>query len=125
MGTIYRLENPGHPGGYVRRNIIAPRNLTVMDAAGVIDVTRQSLADFLNEKVGLTAELALRVEAAFGVEAEMLMDMQSRFDIAEARKRHHTLRSDLAKAGSHWPVGGSPEPAAEVRTIVKRGPAEM
>ncbi|MCJ2048194.1 HigA family addiction module antitoxin [Methylobacterium sp. J-070] len=75
MSMSYRLENPVHPGGYVRRNVIEPRDLTVMDAASLLDVTRQSLSDFLNEKSDLTAELALRIEAVFGVEMDMLMEM--------------------------------------------------
>lgn len=119
----YRLQNPGHPGGYVLRNIIEPRDLTVMDAAGLLDVPRQALFDFLNEKVPLTAELAFRIETVFGCEMETLMDMQTRFDIAEARKHLQPLRTELI-AKARVPTSGAVQHSTDVpmRTIVRRSP---
>lgn len=120
----YRLQNPGHPGGYVLRNVIEPRNLTVMDAASLLDVPRQALFDFLNEKVSLSAELAFRIEAVFGIEMETLMAMQSQFDIAQARKQFHALGSELAaKAKSPIPASARQEFDAPARLIVRRGAA--
>jgi antitoxin HigA-1 len=122
MGVRYRLEHPCHPGGYVRRNIIEPRDLTVMDAASLLDVPRQALFDFLNEKSGLTPELALRIEAVFGVEMETLMAMQTEFDIADARRRFHTLPSELAaRARSPVATAESSEADAHVPRIIRRG----
>ena len=120
MSMSYRLENPVHPGGYVRRNVIEPRDLTVMDAASLLDVTRQSLSDFLNEKSDLTAELALRIEAVFGVEMDMLMEMQTQLDIARARKRFPNIRSDLAgMARTHADASQTRPADAEPLTIVR------
>ena len=118
----YRLQNPGHPGGYVLRNVIEPRNLTVMDAASLLDVPRHALFEFLNEKEPLTAELALRIETVFGIEMETLMEMQSQFDIAEARKQFQALRTELA-AKVRAPMAGSAHPADEPQqpTIIRRG----
>jgi addiction module HigA family antidote len=118
----YRLENPGHPGGYVRRNIVEPRNLTVMDAAGLLDVPRQTLFDFLNEEAALSPELALRIETVFGVGMETLMEMQTQFDIADVRKRCQNLRSELAaKARSHLAASEAQETSAPPPTIIRRG----
>ncbi|MCJ2016534.1 HigA family addiction module antitoxin [Methylobacterium sp. E-065] len=119
---VYRLQNPGHPGGYVLRNVIEPRDLTVMDAASLLDVPRHDLFDFINEKAPLTAELAFRIETVFGIEMETLMEMQSQFDIAEARKQFHALRIELA-AKARDPMAGSAHPAAELPqpTIIRRG----
>ncbi|MEL6064009.1 MULTISPECIES: HigA family addiction module antitoxin [unclassified Methylobacterium] len=120
----YRLQNPGHPGGYVLRNVIEPRDLTVMDAASLLDVPRQALFDFLNEKVPLTAELAFRIETVFGIEMETLMDMQTQFDIAEARKQFQPLRTELA-AKARAPMPGSAQQPADIpmRTVVRRSSA--
>lgn len=96
MRANYVLQNPGHPGGFVRRNILEPRNLTVMSAASQLGITRQTLSDFLNETSPLTGELALRIETAFGCRTETLMETQTRFDIARARKRERQIASELA-----------------------------
>jgi addiction module HigA family antidote len=124
IAMSYRLENPGHPGGYVRRNIIEPRNLTVMDAAGLLDVPRQTLFDFLNEEIALSPELALRIETVFGVEMETLMEMQTQFDIADVRKRCQSLQSELAaKARSHLAASEAQDASAPPPTIIRRGHA--
>ncbi|MCJ2059853.1 HigA family addiction module antitoxin [Methylobacterium sp. J-048] len=114
MSITYRLDNPGHPGGFVRRNILEPRNLTVMSAASLLGVTRQTLSDFLNEKTAVTAELALRIEKVFGCRMETLMDMQTRFDIAKARKHERKIESELAAGSRFQAPNGKPQP------IVKR-----
>lgn len=121
----YRLQNPGHPGGYVLRNVIEPRDLTVMDAASLLDVPRQALFDFPNEKTPLTAELAFRLETVFGIEMETLMDLQTQFDIAEARKHLQPLRTDLVTRARASGLRSMPPAAdAPLRTIVRRSTAE-
>jgi addiction module HigA family antidote len=87
MSSIYALKNPCHPGAFIRRNIVEPRNLTVMAAAALIGVTRQALSDLLNEKTSLSAEMALRLEKAFGFKMEAMMEMQKQFDIAKVSWR--------------------------------------
>lgn len=114
MSITYQLENPGHPGGFVRRNILEARNLTVMAAASLLGVTRQALSDFLNEKTALTAELALRIETVFGCSMETLMELQTRFEIANARKHQAEIQSELAAAPRVQEPVDRPEP------IVKR-----
>ena len=82
-----RLKSPAHPGGFVKTEIIEPLELSVTDAARVLGITRPALSAFLNEHTSLSADMALRVEKAFGVSMDTLMRMQNSFDIVEARKR--------------------------------------
>lgn len=96
MSAVYRLESPSHPGGFLRRKIFEPRNLTVMSTASVLGVTRQFLSEFLNEKIDLNADLAFRIEKVFGFNMEMMMAMQSRFDIAKVRDRERRLQNELS-----------------------------
>lgn len=108
MSEVYRLENPCHPGGFLRRKVFEPRNLTVMGMASVLGVTRQSLSDFLSEKTVLNAELAFRIEQAFGFNMEMMMEMQNRFDIALVRKRERSIQNELmARTKSQMAKSGS------------------
>ena len=81
-----RLKNPPHVGGFVKHEIVTPLNLTVTDAAKALGVTRPALSGLLNEHVGLSPEMALRIEKAFGVSMDTLMRMQNSYDIAKARK---------------------------------------
>jgi len=92
------MKNPPHLGGFVRREILAPLGLSVTDAAATLDVTRQSLSNLVNEKAALTADMALRLEKAFGVSMELLMRMQLAYDVARARARERTIKVKRYKA---------------------------
>jgi len=57
----------------------------VTEPAAALDVTRQALSNLVNEKAALTADMALRLEKAFGVSMALLMRMQLAYDVAQAR----------------------------------------
>jgi antitoxin HigA-1 len=101
MNTGYTLAKPFHPGGFFRRKIFEPRNLTIMGAAAALGVTRQGLSDFLAERARLTVEIAFQIEKSFGFNAESLMEMQTRYDLAILRQRDRAAQMQLvAKKGS-------------------------
>jgi len=81
------MHSPPHPGEVIRTEIIAANSLTVTSAAKVLGISRQALSGLLNAKVGLTGDMALRLEKAFGPKMETLMRMQSACDIFQARTR--------------------------------------
>jgi addiction module HigA family antidote len=93
------MKNPPHLGGFVRRQVLAPLGLSVTDAAAVLDVTRQALSNLVNERAALTAEMALRLEKAFGVSMDLLMRMQLAYDLAQARARERTIKVKRYKPG--------------------------
>jgi addiction module HigA family antidote len=55
-------------------------------------VTRQTLNNLLNEKSALSAEMALRIEKAFGPKMDYLLRMQLEYDMAQARKREAGMK---------------------------------
>ena len=93
------MKKPPHLGGFVRREILEPLALSVTDAAAALHVTRQALSNLVNEKAALTADMALRLEKAFGVSMELLMRMQLAYDLAEARARERTIKVKRYKPG--------------------------
>jgi antitoxin HigA-1 len=86
------MRDPSHLGGFIRREILEPLGLSVTEAASALDVTRQTLSNLVNEKAMLTADMALRLEKAFGVSMELLMRMQLAYDLAQARARAGTIK---------------------------------
>jgi addiction module HigA family antidote len=92
------MKNPPHLGGFVRREVFEPLGLSVTDAAAALDVTRQALSNLLNERAALTADMALRLEKAFGVSMDLLMRMQLAYDVAQARARERTIKVKRHKA---------------------------
>ncbi len=86
-----RLFKPPHVGGFVKSEIIEPAGLKVIEAASILGISRQALSTFLNERSDLSADMALRIEKAFGVRMDTLMKMQSSYDIAQARMRENEI----------------------------------
>jgi antitoxin HigA-1 len=87
-----RMKAPPHVGGFIKHEILAHLQLTVTDAAKALGVTRPALSGLLNEHVGLSPEMALRIEMAFGVSMDVLMRMQNSYDIAQARKGAKSIK---------------------------------
>jgi addiction module HigA family antidote len=86
------IKNPPHPGDFIRTEIVAPAGLTVTAAAAALGVSRPALSSLLNGKAGLSGEMALRIEKAFGVRMDPLRRMQSAYEIAQTRKRENLIR---------------------------------
>jgi addiction module HigA family antidote len=84
--TEITLHSPSHIGEFVRE-IVDGHGLNVSSGARVLGVTRQTLSNLLNCHGGLSSDMALRIEKAFGVRMDTLLKMQTAWDIAEARKR--------------------------------------
>lgn len=85
------MKNPPHPGGVLRRQVIAPLGLTVTQAAKALAVSRPALSNLLNGRVALSSEMAIRIEKAFGVDMETLLGLQHSYDVAMARKAAHAI----------------------------------
>ena len=79
-----RIHNPAHPGEVLREFL--PEGLAVTEAARRLGVTRQSLSALLNGRAGVSAGMALRLEAALGTSAEMWVEMQAGYDLWRARQ---------------------------------------
>ena len=78
---------PSHPGEFIREEIINEHGLSVNKAAEVLGVGRATLSDLLNGRAALSPEMALRIEQAFGVDMQMLLNMQALYDTHAMRSR--------------------------------------
>lgn len=81
-----QMKNPAHPGALIKDNIEA-LGLTVADAAKGLGVTRQQLYRVINGTSSVSAEMALRLERAFGGSADTWLRMQVAYDVAQIRNR--------------------------------------
>ncbi|MBV8399263.1 MAG: HigA family addiction module antidote protein [Acetobacteraceae bacterium] len=80
------MKNPPHPGLSVRHDFIQPLGLTITEAANILGVTRQTLNNLVNGKSGISADMAIRLDKAFGGGAETWLRLQMAYDLAQARR---------------------------------------
>lgn len=89
------MMEPPHPGEIVREECLLPLGLTVTEGAKALGVTRQALNNLVNERAGISPEMAIRLEKAFGSSADMWLRLQTAFELAQARKREGEI--DVAR----------------------------
>ena len=81
------MHNPPHPGGIVTRQCLEPLGLAVPRAAEGVGVTRQALSELINERTGISVDMAIRLSKAFGSTPETWLGMQTAWDLWQARDR--------------------------------------
>jgi addiction module HigA family antidote len=92
-----RMYNPAHPGKILAEFM---DGRTVTDVAKHLGVTRAALSRLLNGRAGVSADMALRLSEAFGLEAELWLRLQAQRDIwVASRKRRKKVRSLVAVGG--------------------------
>ena len=77
-----RMKNPLHPGLSVRYDCLEPLGLSVADGAKALGVTRQAMNNLVRGRAGISAEMAIRLEKAFGGGAETWLRLQAAYDLA-------------------------------------------
>ncbi|MCK5385461.1 MAG: HigA family addiction module antidote protein, partial [Alphaproteobacteria bacterium] len=82
-------KKPEHPGEYIKKQL--PEDLTVKDAAKILGVGRPALSNLLNGNAALSAEMALRIEKAFGLNKEELIKLQSEYDKYDMHEREKEI----------------------------------
>ncbi len=92
------LHNPPHPGGIVRRQCLEPLGLSVTAGAKALGVTRQALSELVNERAGLSVEMAIRLSKAFGSSPQTWLGMQMAYDLWQARGRADQIKVARVKA---------------------------
>lgn len=83
---------PSHPGSFIKTEILDELGLSVTKAAEILGVRRATLSDLVNEKTSLTPEMALRLEKAFRLSMDMLLQMQAWYDSTEMRKQTKKIK---------------------------------
>ena len=85
---------PVHPGAILREDILKEMKLSITKAAENLQVSRKQLSEVVNEGAAISAEMAVRLEDAFGVSAEFWLDMQKAYDIWKVKHsgRIHGIR---------------------------------
>jgi len=80
-----------HAGEWLRTEIVEAHGVSVNRLAEAFGVSRQAVSAVLHGRSALSAEMAIRFEHAFGVKADTLMRMQTRYELAKAREREGVL----------------------------------
>ncbi len=85
------MNHPPHPGKHVRMTCLEPLGLSVTDGAKALGVSRQALNNLVNQKAGISAEMAVRLEKMGWGEAESWLKLQANYDLAQVMLRADSI----------------------------------
>lgn len=97
---------PTHPGEVIKDELIA-RGITQKEFAERIGVPYTMLNDILNERRPLSASVALYIETALGISADLLMGLQSDYTMQTARNNTE-IKRNMRRVRPYQPVVVAP-----------------
>lgn len=88
------MKKPPHPGRSIKDACLEPLGLTVTEGVAVLGVARHTLSRVINGQAGISPEMAIRLEKAFGGSADSWLRMQAAYDLAQARQHENQIHVD-------------------------------
>ncbi|MCU7904692.1 MAG: HigA family addiction module antidote protein [Candidatus Thiodiazotropha sp. (ex Epidulcina cf. delphinae)] len=79
-------HNPMHPGAFIKRVYLEPNNIGSNELARQLKVSTGLVSRLVNEKTGVSSEMALKLSKVLGRSPESWMLMQDNYDLWQAKK---------------------------------------
>lgn len=86
------MKKPPHPGRSIKDACLEPLGLTVTEGAKALGVARHTLSRVINGRAGISPDMAIRLEKAFGGSADSWLRMQAAYDLARARQHEKQIK---------------------------------
>jgi addiction module HigA family antidote len=79
-------HNPMHPGDFIKRVYLEPNNIGSNELARRLKVSAGLVSRLINEKTGLSSEMAIKLSKVLGRTPESWLQMQDNYDLWRARQ---------------------------------------
>ncbi|RYY05771.1 MAG: addiction module antidote protein, HigA family [Sphingobacteriaceae bacterium] len=84
-----------HPGTILKEMFISERNLTIIEVAKGLKMTRTNLSSVINGHVKISPELAVKLSEAFGNSAQFWINLQNNYELWHAERKIN--RADIIR----------------------------
>lgn len=79
-------RKPSHPGEIVKYDYMEPLALSVTALSSRLGISRKTLSAIVNERAGVTPDMALRLSRAFNTSPELWLNLQRGYDLWSAEQ---------------------------------------
>jgi len=83
-----RIRKPTHPGELIREDLLPETGLSQTQLAQLMDVSRRTVSEIVNEHRRVTPDIAFRLAKVFSSTPELWLNMQQAVDLWETRSIH-------------------------------------
>ena len=94
-----RRRKPTTPGEILREEFLLPLGMTQRQLAGHLGCDLKVINRIINGRASLTAQMALKLGAAFRTSPEFWLNAQKAVDLHQAARRLPRLPAPLLRAG--------------------------
>ena len=94
------MKNPPHPGLSIRHDCLEPLGISVTEAAKKLGVSRKQLSDVVNGHSGISPQMAIRLDKAFGGGANTWYRLQAAYDLAQAMRQADQIKVERLSTAS-------------------------
>jgi len=98
------MNNPPHPAQVLKELWLDEINYTVTNLAVKLDVSRQTMSNFLNCKMNISPEFAIKLAKAFNTTPSHWLSMQMEYDLWQIQKNQTNTKKLLKKVQIIFPI---------------------
>lgn len=80
------MYNPPHPGEVLKKLYMEPLNISVTTLARALGVRRATVSAIVNEKSGISSNMAIKLSHAFKTTPDLWLGMQMEYDLWHAKQ---------------------------------------
>lgn len=80
-------RQPTHPGEMLREEFLVPLEITQSALAKSLHTSFRAINELVNEKRGITTEMALKLSRYFGTSAQFWLNLQNEFDLYKTMQK--------------------------------------
>ena len=80
-------RQPTHPGKILREDFLLPSGLSQTELAEMLQITFRTVNEILNEKRGISTEMAVRLARFFGTSEELWLNLQDQYDLYKVKEK--------------------------------------
>jgi len=77
------MKNPIHPGIIFAEDFLKPLNISIKDTANILGSSRKHISNIVNGKVGITADMAIRISKMTNTSAKFWLNIQNTYDLSQ------------------------------------------
>jgi len=99
MRELTRRRKPTTPGEILREEFLLPLGMTQRQLAGHLVCDLKVINRIINGRTSVTAEMALKLGAAFRTSPEFWLNAQKAVDLHQAARHLSSLPQPLLRAG--------------------------
>lgn len=85
---MFTLERqPIHPGEILREEFLTPLGISQSALAKSLHTSFRAINELVNEKRGITIEMALKLSKYFGTSAQLWLNLQNEYDLYKTMQK--------------------------------------